>query len=390
MTRKWLVALAVVAAATFGFWQYQQSRAVDAARPPASVAVTRGTVELSVLAAGVIEASSLVSVGAQVSGRVETLAVALGDRVKQGDLIAELESLDQQNAVLQAKADLAQIDAQIAANRATLNAAQKALDRTAKLSAQALAPTDALETAESALAVAAADALALAAQRERTVIAVSTAALDLERTRITAPMDGTVVAVVNEQGQSVNAAQSSPTIVKMANLDRMVVTAEISEADVIRVRPGQSATLTLLGEPDTRIDATLRSIAPAPASIKTDDKVDTTKAIYYNGLLDVENPGGKLRIGMTAEVTIMLARAEDVLTLPSTVITRTDQGQAQVEIWDAATETRAMRDVTVGLDNSVTAEITAGLAEGDRVVSDRATGTSAAVAMRGRRGMLGF
>ncbi len=389
MTRKWLAALLVIAAATFGLWRYQASDATDASKPPATVAVTRGTVDRTVLAAGTIEASSLVSVGAQVSGKVDALAVALGDRVRKGDLIARLESLDQQNAVLQAKADLAQIDAQIAANGATINSSQKAQDRLRKLNAQSLASTDSLETAEAALAVAQADALALKAQRDRAEIAVSTSELDLERTRITAPMDGTIVAVVTEQGQTVNANQSSPIIVKMANLDRMVVSTQISEADVIRVKPGQTAELSLLGEPQTRIAATLRSIAPAPDSIKTSDTIDTTQAIYYDGLFDVDNPDGKLRIGMTAEVTILLDRAKDVLTVPSTVISRTDAGQAQVEAWNAAAGTRGMRDVTVGLDNSVTAEIRDGLTEGERVVSDRSAGASAAVTMRGPR-MMGF
>ena len=151
----------------------------------------------------------------------------------------------------------------------------------------------------------------------------------------------------------------------------------------------QQAILTLLGAPETPIDATLRSVEPAPASIEDSDVVDTSKAIYYNGLLDVANADGRLRIGMTAEVRIILDRAEDVLTVPSVVISETEDGQTQVEIWDAATNTRATRDVTVGLDNSVTAVITAGLDEGDRVVSDRASGASAAVSFN-RRPVMGF
>ncbi len=388
MNRKWLIALVVVALAAAGFWRYQASQAIDASAPPATVAVTRGTVERTVLASGVIEASSLVSVGAQVSGKVERLTVALGDRVTEGDLVAELDSLDQQNAVLQAKAELAQIDAQIASNNATLRAAQQALNRTQALNTQSLASDSGLETAQSAVAIAEAQNLALSAQRDRAVVAVSSAALDLERTRITAPITGTVVAVVTEQGQTVNAAQATPTIVKIANLDRMIVKAEISEADVVRVKPGQTATLTLLGDPETPIAATLSAIAPAPASIKTGDEVDTTKAIYYNGLFDVPNSDGHLRIGMTAEVTILLDQARDVLTVPAVTLSRTEDGKAQVEIWIEATKTRAMRDVTVGLNNSVTAEITGGLAEGDRVVSDRASGTaSAAVELRRRPGL---
>jgi membrane fusion protein, macrolide-specific efflux system len=387
--RKWLMAIAVIALAAAGAWRWQATAATDTADTPATVAATRGTVERAVLASGVIEASSLVAVGARLSGQVETLAVKLGDRVKPGDLIAELESLDQENALLQAKADFAQIEAQIASNAATLRSARQTLDRTRALNTQALASDGGLETAESAVAVAEAQTRALEAQRDRARVAVSSAELDLTRTRITAPIGGTIVAVVTEQGQTVNSASATPTIVKIADLDRMVIKAEISEADVVRVAPGQKAILTLLGAPETPIDATLRSVEPAPASIEDSDVVDTSKAIYYNGLLDVANADGRLRIGMTAEVRIILDRAEDVLTVPSVVISETEDGQTQVEIWDAATNTRATRDVTVGLDNSVTAVITAGLDEGDRVVSDRASGASAAVSFN-RRPVMGF
>jgi len=371
----------------YGYWEWSRAEANQLNTPPATVTVEIGAVERSVLASGVIEAGNLVSVGARVSGLIETLAVDLGDTVAQGDLIAQIESLDQQNDVLQAEADLAQIEAQIVASGASLREAELALDRTRQLNAKDLSSTVSLEAAETALAVARANAKALVAQRARADIAVTSARLALERTRITAPVAGTVVAVVTSQGQTVNAAQATPTIVKIADLSRMIVKADVSEADITRVAPGQQATLTLLGEPDTPIAATLLAIEPAPASIKTSDTVETDKAIYYIARFDVENPDGKLRIGMTAEVRIRLAFAEGVpVVLVSTLGKPKPDGSYVVEVWDPVRQARESRTVTIGVTDNITAEITSGLAVGDQVVADRVSGASAAASF-GSRGM---
>lgn len=389
--RKFLAVLAALALAASGYWYVamREARSAADAEPP-TVKVARGNIETSVLASGVIEAKSLVAVGARVSGQVETLAVRLGDRVKSGDLIAQLESLDQQNEVAQAKADLAQIEAQIASNKAEQALAELSFNRNRQLGDKNLVSAETLETARAALEMKVAAGQSLDAQRQRAEIAVSSAELALERTRITAPAAGTVVAVVTDQGQTVNASSATPTIVKIADLDHMVVHAEISEADVVRVKPGQHARFTLLGAPDQPFDAVLSAVEPAPASIETSDSIDTTSAIYYVGLLDVDNPDGELRIGMTAEVTILLDSARDVLTLPSSMIYKTKDGKTAVEVWDPVIRTRSERIVTVGLDNAVTVEIRDGLAEGDLVVTDRTSGSgSAAIQMRRPPG-LGF
>ncbi len=384
----WIIIAVVVLGGGYGYWEWSRAEATQLASPPATVVVEPGTVERSVLASGVIEAGNLVSVGARVSGLIETLAVDLGDVVAEGDLIAQIESLDQQNEVLQAEADLAQIEAQIVAGAASLREAELGLDRTRQLNDRELSSTVALEAAETALAVARANAKALTAQRARAEIAVTSARLALERTRITAPVAGTIVAVVTSQGQTVNASSNTPTIVKIADLTRMIVKADVSEADITRVAPGQEATLTLLGEPDTPIAATLLAIEPAPASIKTSDTVETDKAIYYIARFAVENPDGKLRIGMTAEVRIRLARAEDVpVVLVSTLGRPKADGTYQVEVWDPVREARESRDVTIGVTDNITAEILSGLATGDLVVADRVSGTSAAANIRGPRGM---
>lgn len=392
VVKKFFVLLVLLAALVGGGWWYWSSRTAEAAEvDPATIAVTRGTVESTVLASGTVEARTLVSVGARVSGQVEELAVALGDEVGAGDLVAQIDNLEQQNTLARARADLKQIEAQIAAQRASMREAELSVTRTTQLNEKSLASDATREAAEAAVAVARANLDALLAQKASAEISVAAAELDLERTRVTAPVAGTVVAVVTSEGQTLNAAQSSPTIVKLADLDRMVIKAEISEADVVRVKPGQTASFTLLGEPEAAYEATVSSVEPAPASIAEADEIDTSEAIYFIGRLDVGNPDRKLRIGMTAQVRITLDRASDVLTVLSSVLgPRQADGTHVVEVWDAATRTREERVVTVGLNNNVTAEIVSGLAEGELVVADRTSGSSAAMTFRGPRSPLGF
>lgn len=367
-----VIILVLIAAAGLGWWYYS-SRDTDVA--PVTVAARVGNVTETVLASGVIEAKQLVSVGARVSGQIETMAVSLGDEVKQGDLIAQIDSQDQKNDVLQAEADLANIEAQIAAKQASLRKAELYLDRQEKLVKQDHVSQEEVESAISDVLVDKAELEALKAQKSRAEVTVSTAKIALERTRITAPISGTVVAVVVDEGQTVNAIQSAPTIVKLANLDKMVVKAEISEADVVHVHPGQDVAFTILGEPDTEFVAVVRAVEPAPSEIEDSDTINTDEAIYYNGLLDVDNPDHKLRIGMTTQVSIVLDKAEGVLTVPAAALKRGADGY-YVQVYDARAGTSREQNVEVGLNDKVIAEIRSGLSAGDLVV----TGTAVAAA----------
>ncbi len=365
---KWLVTLVVLGGAGFGVWWYFLA-APEAATVPDTVVVGRGDIERTVLASGVLEANSLVSVGAEVSGRIEAVHVALGQEVKKGDLIAEIDSLDQENAVKTAQAVLAGIEAQKRSQEATLAKAEAALARNQQLNANSLVSQTDLETAQAAVDSAQAQIDQLAAQVAQSELSVESAELDLARTRIVAPSDGTIVALLVDEGQTVNASSSIPTIVKIADLDTMVIKAEISEADVVRVEAGQRVYFTILGEPDVKIDATLREVEPAPTSISS-DTASSDSAVYYNGLFDVPNPDHKLRISMTAQVTIVLDEVQDALVLSSGLVSRKDpQGNTIVAVYDPASQTIEPRRIEVGLNNNVMAEIKSGLREGEQVVS---------------------
>lgn len=365
---KWLVALILVGGAGVAGWWYFLGP-TQASTTPDTVRVTRGDVETTVLASGVLEASALVSVGAEVSGTIKAVHVALGQAVKAGELIAEIDSLNQENAVKSAEAALAGILAQKRNQEANLITAEANLKRQEQLSANSLVSQTALETALATVEQSRAQIDQLDAQIAQAELTVESAELNLARTRIVAPADGTVVALLVETGQTLNANSTTPTIAKIANLDTMVIKAEISEADVVKVRAGQKVYFTILGEPDSRIEATLREIEPAPASIAEDNPA-SGGAVYYNGLFEVPNPDHRLRISMTASVTIVLDEARGVLTLPSSLVSRRGpDGSISVMVYNPDTEEARSARVEVGLNNNITAEIVSGLSEGDQVVN---------------------
>jgi macrolide-specific efflux system membrane fusion protein len=368
----WTIVLLLIAAAV-GWYVWQAYLAPKPSVVPQTVAVAQGDIEQTVLANGILQANALVSVGAQVSGRIEKLDVQVGDVVKQGQLIAEIDPSDQQNAVKTAQAQLAIAQAQLASQQATVKADQAALDRMNALVAKGIETAADQETAQATVDVAKAQVDVLNAQIQQARLSVDTANLNLSRTQITAPAPGTVVAVLVDQGQTVNATQTSPTIVKLADVSTMLIKAQISEADVPRVKPGQAVYFTILGDPDNKIDAKLLSIDPAPDEIATDSDTttpSTNNAIYYNGLFQVPNPDGKLRIDMTANVTIVLAEDKNALVVPSSALTKTPHGSYLVGVYDPSTGKTTPRRVTVGINNNVTAEITDGVNEGDLVTAN--------------------
>jgi macrolide-specific efflux system membrane fusion protein len=337
---------------------------------------TTGDLEQAVLATGTLQAFKQVSVGAQASGQVKSLKVALGSVVKKGQLVAEIDSLKQQNDLRNAEAAINNVRAQLSARQASLRQAELAFKRQQEMLAADATSRENFETAEATLNTARADIKALEAQISQAQLAVSTAQLTLGYTKILAPIDGIVVAIVTQEGQTVNANQSAPTIIKLAQMDVVTVKAQISEADVVRVKPGQRAYFTILGDPNKRYNTTLREVEPAPDSIATETtntaSSSASTAVYYNGLMDVPNADGRLRISMTAQVNIVLAEAKQAVLIPSAALGQRDrQGNITVRVLDA--EGKAVpRKVKVGINNNVNAQITEGLQPGEKVVLSEA------------------
>jgi membrane fusion protein, macrolide-specific efflux system len=351
--------------------------------------VVRGNIEQVVEATGTLKPSRLVSVGAQVSGRIDTLHVKLGDKVRAGDPIADIDSRTQRNALLSARAAQRTARANRDALATDLRQLELTLHRQRQLVASQLVARADVDAAKARVDATREQIAALEGEIVQRQTDVDIAQTNLEYTRITAPTDGTVLAVVARQGQTVNAVQSAPTIVMLGNQDVMTVYAEISEADVVHTSIGQEAFFTILGDAGRRYSSTLRDIAPAPESITKEDTSGfapagasagaSRTAMYYNGQFDVDNADGRLRSYMTAQVRIVLGRAKGVLTIPSAALgARATDGSYSVQVRGADGHP-ALRRITTGLDDQINVEVRSGLQEGEQVVLAQ-TGDAAATA----------
>ncbi|BDR15551.1 hypothetical protein VspSTUT11_35270 [Vibrio sp. STUT-A11] len=199
-------------------------------------------------------------------------------------------------------------------------------------------------------------------------------------------MDGTVVYTSVEEGQTVNANQTTPTIIELAKLDTMTVKAEISEADVIFVHPGQTAVFTILGQPNQQYEGTLRAIEPGPTIMDGDDSdltISDSDAIYYNAVFDVDNPEGILRIGMTAQVSIVLEESQDTLIIPAQVLQKAG-GKNAYTVPVLENGQVVHKPVKVGINNKVNVEILSGLQQGDQVVLGTAMADGSSSSRRSR------
>jgi len=336
-----------------------------------------GDIENAVLATGRIDAIERVNVGAQVSGQVKSLKVKLGDRVTKGQLIAEIDDVPQRNDLRNAEAALNVVKADLQAKQAQLKQASLRFKRQRQMLNEDASSREDFETAETTLASTRAELSALNAKLVQAQIDVDKKKVDLGYTKVVAPMDGIVIAVVTQQGQTVNSSQSAPTIIKLARLDVMTIKAQISEADITPISPGQKARFTIFSEPDKHYDATLRTVELAPESVMKDDSLASSSSasgsgtsnasVYYNALLDVPNPENRLRIAMTAQVTLLAGEAKNTLLVPIQAVHKVSGNKQQVQILtsDNRLETR---EVKTGITNSVDIQILDGVKVGEHVV----------------------
>lgn len=345
--------------------------------PYVTAPVRLGDIENAVLATGKLDAFERVNVGAQVSGQVKSLKVKLGDRVTKGQPIADIDDLPQRNDLRNAEAALNAAKADLQAKQALLKQAESHFKRQKRMLNDEAGSREDFETAEATLAATRAELIALNARIVQAQIEVDKKKVDLSYTRILAPMDGIVIAVITQQGQTVNANQSAPTIVKLAQLDVMTIKAQISEADITRVTQGQKAYFTIFSEPDKKYDATLRTVELAPESVMKDDSLSgggsasgsgsANASVYYNALLDVPNPENRLRIAMTAQVSLLLGEAKNTLLVPIQAVHKNADKKQQVQVLTGENRVE-MREVTTGITNNVDIQILSGLKAGENVV----------------------
>ena len=354
--------------------------------------VTRGNVEKTVVASGSVESVNEVDVGAQASGKITKLYVKLGQEIKKGEMIADIDSTTQINTLNTKKAALVSYQAQLKAKKTAYDVALSSYNRLSKLYTQKATSLDSVNTAKSTLDNAKAEMEAIEANIKQAEIEVNTAETNVGYTKITAPMDGTVISVPVSEGQTVNANQTTPTIVTIADLSKMKIKPEISEGDITKVKAGQEVSFTILSDSQTVYHSVIDSVDPAntttsdssSTSSLSSSSSSTTSAIYYYANVLIDNPDRTLRIGMTTENNIKIANAKDVLLVSNMAIQKRD-GKSFVNVLNDKNQPEP-REVEIGVQNDFKTEIKSGLNEGEKViVSQVANGEQVGSMPRGPR-----
>ena len=384
-----LLGLAVAAGAAYYFFSSNSKQETTYL----TESVTRGNVEKTVVASGSVESVNEVDVGAQVSGKITKLYVKLGQEIKKGEMIADIDSTTQVNTLNTKKAALVSYQAQLKAKKTAYDVALSSYNRLSKLYTQKATSLDSLNTAKSTLDNAKAEMEAIEANIKQAEIEVNTAETNVGYTKITAPMDGTVVSVPVSEGQTVNANQTTPTIVTIADLSKMKIKPEISEGDITKVKAGQEVSFTILSDNQTVYHSVIDSVDPAntttsdsssTSSSTSSSSSSTTSAIYYYANVLIDNPDRTLRIGMTTENNIKIANAKDVLLVSNMAIQKRD-GKNFVNVLNDKNQPE-QREVETGVQNDFHTEIKSGVNEVEKViVSQVANGEQVGSMPRGPR-----
>ena len=363
-----VVAIVVLAAIAGAVWWLRP--------PPLSLAdtyrtqpVRRGPVIREVTATGRVEPRTSVEVGAQVSGRIETVSVDFNDHVEVGQVLARFDTRS-----LQAQAD--QADAAIAASKANHRrakvdaaAAEQRLTRIRRLHDRGIESDESLENAQSAVDLAKAAVSAASADIGLKRAAADLARTNLEYAEVRSPIAGTVVSRNIEAGQTLTSTLQTPVLfVIAADLTRMRVVASIDEADMGEVRPEQQATFTVDAFEGRKFDARVTELRIAPKIVQN--------VVTYEAVLTVDNPDLALRPGMTASVKITTAAVDDALAVPNAALRfvppdREDEPQAH-RIWLLGEDDIEHIHVTPGIDDGSYTQVTAEteLTPGTEVIVD--------------------
>lgn len=388
-TRQAMAALALGLAAAGGYLAWSTWIAPgDPAARFATAVVQRGDLEDVVTATGTLQPRDYVDVGTQVSGQLRKLHVELGAVVKQGDLLAEIDPTVFKSRVDADRAQLANLRAQLADREAQRVLAEQQFERQQRLMRENATSDEALQTAAASLQSARAQIAALRAQVQQVESELRGNEANLGYTRIYAPMAGTVVSQAAKQGQTLNANQQAPIILRIADLSTMTVQTQVSEADVSSLRVGMNVYFTTLGGEGKRYYGKLRQINPTPQIVNN--------VVLFDALFDVPNATGELMTQMTAQVFFVLASAKNAILIPVTALEplpatgerrRPGRGAAAKAL-RVAPDPRARfsgkqalvrvlddhggledRKVEVGAMNRVAAAIVSGLAPGEKVVT---------------------
>ncbi|RON47145.1 efflux RND transporter periplasmic adaptor subunit [Pseudomonas frederiksbergensis] len=380
--RALLVALCLIPVIAVAAWQIL---------PPgrdqfATVQVSRGDIESSVTALGTLQPRRYVDVGAQASGQIHKIHVEVGDVVKEGDLLVEIDPSTQQAKLDAGRYSIDNLKAQLEEQKAQHELARQKFQRQQNLAAGGATRTEDVQTAQAELRATQARVDMFQAQIRQAQASLRSDQAELGYTRIYAPMNGTVVALDAREGQTLNAQQQTPLILRIAKLSPMTVWAEVSEADIGHVKPGMNAWFTTLSGGNRRWSSTVRQILPIPpkpldqtsqggGSPASSSKSGTGRVVLYTVLLDVDNADNALMAEMTTQVFFVSNQAKNVLTAPIAALQggpQADSQTAQVVAKNGAIQQRVVR---TGISDRLKVQIVDGLEEGDHLLIGPADGS---------------
>lgn len=380
--RALLVALCLIPVIAVAAWQIL---------PPgrdqfATVQVSRGDIESSVTALGTLQPRRYVDVGAQASGQINKIHVEVGDVVKEGDLLVEIDPSTQQAKLDAGRFSIDNLKAQLQEQKALHELARQKFQRQQNLAAGGATRAEDVQTAQAELRATQARVEMFQAQIRQAQASLRSDQAELGYTRIYAPMNGTVVALDAREGQTLNAQQQTPLILRIAKLSPMTVWAEVSEADIGHVKPGMTAWFTTLSGGKRRWNSTVRQILPIPpkpldqtsqggGSPASSSKSGTGRVVLYTVLLDVDNADNALMAEMTTQVFFVSDQAKNVLTAPIAALQdgpRADSQTAQVVAKNGAIQ---QREVRTGISDRLKVQILDGLEEGDHLLIGPADGS---------------
>ncbi|WP_054917435.1 efflux RND transporter periplasmic adaptor subunit [Pseudomonas sp. NBRC 111138] len=344
----------------------------------ATVTVTRADIENSVTALGTLQPRRYVDVGAQASGQIRKIHVEAGDQVQEGQLLVEIDPATQKAKLDASRYAIENLQAQLQEQKAQHQLAHQKYQRQQRLSAGNATREEDVQTAKAELSATQARVQMFQAQIRQAQASLRSDEAELGYTRIYAPMTGTVVAVDARVGQTLNAQQQTPLILRIAKLSPMTVWAEVSEADIGHVKPGMSAYFTTLSGGSRRWTSTVRQILPIPpkplnetqgsGSPSSTSKSGTGRVVLYTVLLDVDNADNALMAEMTTQVFFVASQVKNALSVPVAALQSVPGSAAQIARVVAKNGAIEDREVRLGISDRLRVEVLEGLSEGDHLL----------------------
>jgi HlyD family secretion protein len=331
----------------------------------------KGDIVTTVTATGTVNAVTTVLVGTQVSGTIKKIYVDFNSAVKKGQLIAQIDPALFDEQVAQARANLLAAKANVEKAEASLVDAQRTRDRNAELFRKNLIARSDLDTAETNMETSRASVSAAKAAVAQTDAALRNAQTNLGYTKIVSPVDGTVVSRNVDVGQTVAASFQTPTLFTIAqDLTKMQIDTSVDEADIGKVNVGQETEFTVDAYSESTFKGKVGQVRIAPITVQN--------VVTYDVVVTVDNPDFRLKPGMTANVSIIVASKKDVVKIPNAALryrpaerTRTKQAQKGSGVYVLENGKPKRIPVTLGIsDGTFTELLTGEIREGQEVITE--------------------